>query len=186
MLLDQRRGALAAEDPEKTAPTAARRRSSATEHPTRTIEELARETDPSPFELAEQLAFAIRRTTQDVREGKRKRYTYEEWVEFTRLIQFTDPRSRPSSSGALASHPEGSTSLDADEFGVLNWDWIGENSPMLAHSTEPEWILDRLCESLIRYVSTQEQARAAAQGQVDDQIEEPTLKKERDLGIDES
>jgi potassium channel subfamily K len=179
-------GALSTEDPEKTAPTATRRRSSATERPTRTIEELAHDTDPTPFELAEQLAFAIRRTTQDVREGKRKRYNYEEWVEFTRLIQFTDPRSRPSSSGAGASRPEGSISLDADEFGVLNWDWIGENSPMLAHSTEPEWILDRLCESLIRYVSTQEQARAAAQGQVDDQTEEPTLKKERDLGIDES
>ena len=147
---------------------------------------MARESNPSPFELAQQLAFAIRRTTQDVREGKRKRYKYEEWVEFTRLIQFTDPRSRPTSSGA-GKHRigDGSISVDADEFGVLNWDWIGENSPMLAHLTEPEWILDRLCESLIRYVSTQEQARAAVGGQLDDLSEEPTLKKERDLGIDE-
>ncbi|OKP10754.1 Outward-rectifier potassium channel TOK1 [Penicillium subrubescens] len=157
------------------------------DHPLRTIEELARDENPSPFELAEQLAFAIRRTTHDAREGKRKRYTYEEWVEFTRLIQFTDPHSRPSSSSADRNKPfHSSTSVDEDEYGVLNWDWIGENSPMLAHQSEPEWILDRLCESLVRYVSTQEQARVIARGQIDDVIEEPTLRKERDLGIEES
>jgi potassium channel subfamily K len=57
---------------------------------------------------------------------------------------------------------------------------------MLAHQSEPEWILERLCESLVRYVSTQEQARVVARGQNDDAIEEPTLKKERDLGIEET
>ncbi|KAJ5690095.1 hypothetical protein N7462_004487 [Penicillium macrosclerotiorum] len=169
-------------------PGRVRSRSDDSSHPHRTIEELARETDPSPFELAQQLAFAIRRTTQDARDGKRKRYKYEEWVEFTRLIQFTDPHSRPSSVDT--SQPPvidgGSMSVDEDEFGVLNWDWIGENSPMLAHQTEPEWILDRLCESLIRYVSTQEQAKAAAQGLNEEVVEEATLKKERDLGIEEA
>jgi potassium channel subfamily K len=171
------------QDPEEPAP-----RHSNEEHPTRTIEELARESDPSPYELAQQLAFAIRRTAQDARENKRKRYTYEEWVEYTRLIQFTDPKSRRTSSAAGTQvNGDGSVSVDVDEFGVLNWDWIGENSPMLANSTEPEWILDRLCESLIRYVSTREHAGAAAQGQIDEQeVEEPTLKKERDLGIDET
>ena len=174
-----------AQDPEKTAPPAPRKHSNE-EHPIRTIEELALEPNPSPYELAEQLAFAIRRTTQDAREGKRKRYSYEEWVEYTRLIQFTDPKSRPTSSAnGTQRFGDFSISVDEDEFGVLNWDWIGENSPMLAHNTEPEWILDRLCESLIRYVCTQEQARAA-QDQSDDQVEEPTLQKQRDLGIDEN
>ncbi|OOQ89482.1 ion channel [Penicillium brasilianum] len=155
-------------------------------HPQRTLEELARDANPSPFELAQQLSFAIRRTTHDAREGKRKRYTYEEWVEFTRLIQFTDPNSRPSLH-ADRNHPfQTSTGVDEDEYGVLNWDWIGENSPMLAHQSEPEWILDRLCESLCRYVSTQEHARAASQGHNDDAAEAPTLKKERDLGIEEA
>ncbi|KAJ5098619.1 hypothetical protein N7532_005620 [Penicillium argentinense] len=149
-----------------------------TDHPHRTLEELARDRNPSPYELAQQLAFAIRRTSHDVREGKRKRYSYEEWVEYTGLIQFTSPQSRPTSSGA-AQGQDRSTSVDEDEFGVLNWDWIGDNSPMLAQQTEPEWILDRLCESLVRYVSTQEQARADAQ-------EEATLTKERDLGIEDS
>jgi potassium channel subfamily K len=154
------------------------------DRPHRTIEELASEPNPSPFELAQQLAFAIRRTSEDARVGKRKRYSYEEWVEYTRLIQFTDPRSGPSSAGSQQQHR--GVSVDKDEYGVLNWDWIGESSPMLAHQTEPEWVLDRLCESLVRYVSTQEQARAESQGQGDDAAEAPTLKKEQDLGLEQN
>ncbi|KAF3384317.1 Outward-rectifier potassium channel TOK1 [Penicillium rolfsii] len=169
-----------------STPVVPRRPRPGDNHPLRTIEELARDENPSPFELAEQLAFAIRRTTQDAREHRRKRYTYEEWVEFTRLIRFTDPHVRSNSPTDCNRPFHSSNGVDEDEYGVLNWDWIGENSPMLAHQSEPEWILDRLCESLVRYVSTQEQARALAQGTNDDAVEEPTLKKERDLGIDES
>ncbi|KAJ5325587.1 hypothetical protein MYU51_000367 [Penicillium brevicompactum] len=149
----------------------------ATAHPYRSLEELIR--DPTPLELAQQLAFAIRRATKHAREGKHKRYGYEEWVEFTRLIKFTDPRARPPSQRAQPEAADDSIDLDEDEYGLLNWDWIGENSPMLAKQTEPEWVLDRLCESLIRYVSTQEDRAAGAE------LEEPTLKKERDIGLDE-
>ncbi|OQE27767.1 hypothetical protein PENSTE_c004G05800 [Penicillium steckii] len=157
------------------------------DRPQRTIEELARESNPSPYELAQQLAFAIRRTTHDVREGKRKRYTYEEWVEYTRLIQFTNPRTRPSTSDSQQSRSQQRSqgiSDEEDEFGVINWDWIGESSPMLAHQTEPEWVLDRLCESLVRYVSTQEQAWYESQGRGKDVTEAPTLRKEEDIGIE--
>jgi potassium channel subfamily K len=151
----------------------------ATAHPHRTLEELAR--DPTPLELAQELAFAIRRAAKHAHEGKRKRYCYEEWVEFTRLIQFTDPRARPSSQNSQAMATEVSFDPVEDEYGLLNWDWIGENSPMLAKQTEPEWVLDRLCESLIRYVSTLENNRPG----VDYNPEEPTLKKENDIGLDE-
>lgn len=178
--------ASAASNAQDRAPVLPLRPRSGDGHPLRTIEELARDENPSPFELAQQLAFAIRRTTHDVREGKHKRYTYEEWVEYTRLIQFTDPNSRPRSSAGHGQAFHSSTSVDEDEYGVLNWDWIGENSPMLANQSEPEWIVDRLCESLIRYVSTQEQARVVAGGQNGDVVEEPTLRKERDLGIEEA
>ncbi|KAJ5782427.1 Ion transport 2 [Penicillium paradoxum] len=141
-------------------------------HPHQTLEELAR--DPSPLELAQQLAFSIR---------KRKRYSYEEWVEFTRLIQFTDPRSRLRSSSENQSVSGEYAANTEDEYGLLNWDWIGENSPIVTKQTEPEWVLDRLCESLIRYVSTQEDS-LIGRGYVDP-TEEATLRKERDIGLDE-
>lgn len=164
-----------------------RRSQRASNHPHRTIEELAK-AKPSSFELAQQLAFAIRRTTKDASEGERKWYNYEEWVEFSRLIQFTDPRIRPPSPSSAESRripgsDGGPIEQEEDEFGVFNWDWIGENSPMLAKQTEPEWVLDRLCESLVRYVSTQETKRAARRGQAADEDEEFTLKKESDLGL---
>jgi potassium channel subfamily K len=137
------------------------------ERPIRSMEELANDKNPSDSELAQQLAFAIRQTTRDAVNGHPKRYSYEEWVEFNRMIRFTDP------------NPEG-TMLYEDEYGILNWDWIGETSPMLASQTEPEWVLDRLCESMIRYISTQAQKRNSGMtGAVDE--DEPTLRKEKDI-----
>ena len=83
------------------------------------------------------------------------------------MIRFTDPNA-------------GDTVLYEDEYGILNWDWMGENSPMLASQTEPEWVLDRLCESMIRFISTQAQKRRSdGVGDIDE--DEPTLRKEKDI-----
>ena len=41
---------------------------------------------------------------------------------------------------------------DEDEAGMLEWDWIGDDSPMLADKTEPEWVLEKLCDSLDRFI----------------------------------
>ena len=39
-----------------------------------------------------------------------------------------------------------------DEEGLIEWDWIGEDSPMMSKSSEAEFVLDRLCESMRRYL----------------------------------
>ena len=105
--------------------------------PPPTIDELAEE-DLSEAELTRKLAFAIRRTADDMKHHTQIRYTYEEWVEFTRLIRFTK-------TGAAEN-------LEHDEEveGIVDWDWLSENSPMLSEQSEAEWVLDRLCESLLR------------------------------------
>jgi potassium channel subfamily K len=95
---------------------------------------------PDANALARQLALAIRRTATDLQLDKPREYTYEEWVEFTRLIRF----SAVGEVGAVLRE-------DEDE-GMIEWDWIGEDSPMMAQQTEPEFVLDRLCESLVRYL----------------------------------
>ena len=41
-----------------------------------------------------------------------------------------------------------------EEEGLINWDWIGEDGPMFAPE-EAEFLLDRLCESLTRYMKSQ-------------------------------
>ncbi|KIW14079.1 hypothetical protein PV08_06860 [Exophiala spinifera] len=100
------------------------------------IEELAAE-ELNETELTQRLAWAIRKTADDLQHAPRKRYSYEEWAEFTRLIRFTR---------------NGLEQLQFDEEtdGVVDWDWLEESSPMLSGQTESEWILDRLCESLLR------------------------------------
>jgi len=59
----------------------------------------------------------------------------------------------------------------------VEWDWIGEDSPMLADVGESEWVLDRLCESLNRY--TRKQAR-------DTKARQHQQKKERGKAGDNS
>jgi hypothetical protein len=100
------------------------------------IERLATES-PSEAEMTSRLAWAIRRTADDLQHDPRKRYSYEEWCEFTRLIKF----SQVGMSGL---------EYDEETDGVVEWDWLEESSPMLSGQTESEWILDRLCESLLR------------------------------------
>lgn len=104
-----------------------------------TIDDLARE-DVDTRELGKNLAKAIRRVASDIRGSKKKRYSYEEWVEFTQLIRFT-----------AAGQTEGEEE-EEEEKDLVEWDWIGENSPMMADKSEAEFVLDRLCESLERYV----------------------------------
>ena len=105
--------------------------------PPPTIDELAKE-DLSEAELTKKLAFAIRRTADDMKNHTQSRYTYEEWVEFTRLIRFTK-------TGAAENLEH-----DEEAEGIVDWDWLATNSPMLSEQSEAEWVLDRLCESLLR------------------------------------
>ena len=94
---------------------------------------------PDATALARQLAFAIRRTAHDLMLEKPRDYTYEEWAEFTRLIRFS----------AVGGPGE---ALKEAEEGMIEWDWIGEDSPMMAQGTETQFILERLVESLVRYL----------------------------------
>lgn len=111
--------------------------------PTPTIDELATE-ELSEQALAKRLADTIRKTANDLKldNNDQKRYTYEDWVEFTRLIRFTSKRGREEID-------------DEEEDGLIEWDWIGEDSPMMAGQSEAEFVLDRLCESMTRYIRRQ-------------------------------
>lgn len=104
-----------------------------------TLEKLAEEApEQTEHELARKLAVTIKRVANDLRTPHPKKYNYEEWVDFTRLIRFS--RNTPEE-----------VANEEEEEGLVEWDWIGEDSPMLADISESEWVLDRLCESLNRY-----------------------------------
>lgn len=100
--------------------------------------------------LARQLAQTIKGVAKDLRVHPPKRYSFEDWVRFTKLIRFSPRNHRRN----LETIEEEIAGLEEEE-GLVEWDWLGENSPMLADITEAEWVLDRLCESLTRYTERQ-------------------------------
>jgi len=96
------------------------------------------EKPPDETILARRLAIAIRKVAGDFKAEHQVKYSYEQWAEVTRLIRFTtEPQEE---------------ALREEEQALVEWDWIGENSPMMAGQSEPEFVLDRLCESLTRYM----------------------------------
>jgi potassium channel subfamily K len=119
------------------------------QHPT--IPTLAAEAEddasanPTRASLSRRLALSIKKVSLDFRLPHPKRYTYEEWVEFTRLIRMTTPERLDRDLGTTISN-----NGTENEEGLVNWDWIGNDSPMMSGVTESEWLLDRLCESLVR------------------------------------
>ena len=99
---------------------------------------------PTQASLSRRIALSIKKVSFDLRLDEPKRYSYEEWVEFTRLIRYTTPRRLNQVLGTTL------TNETENEEGLVNWDWLGEHSPMVAGVTESEWLLERLVESLIR------------------------------------
>jgi potassium channel subfamily K len=128
-----------------------------TRHPT--IPTLAAEAEadtstiPTHASLSRRLALSIKKVSADFRLPRPKRYTYEEWVEFTRLIRLTTPERLNRNLGTTISSND-----TENEEGLVNWDWIGDDSPMMSGVTESEWLLERLCESLVRLEKRKEVA----------------------------
>ncbi|KAL8859339.1 MAG: hypothetical protein Q9178_004277 [Gyalolechia marmorata] len=83
------------------------------------LEEIAELHALDEHALARKLGPAIRETANDLRADPPRKYSYEDWVKYTRLIRF----SRLS---------EAELDEEEQEQGLVEWDWIGENSPMMA------------------------------------------------------
>ena len=131
---------------------------------------------PQANDLGRDIARAIRRAVVDMKEDTSRRYTYEEWVEFTRLIRFT------------AKTPE-EVEQEEEVEGLVEWDWIGKDSPMVTGLSEPEFVLDRLCESLGRLMRMVEPRRTSEVPSVDlgDRHNDETTRNHNDsAGDDES
>ncbi|KAG9195290.1 hypothetical protein G6011_00411 [Alternaria panax] len=105
-----------------------------TRHPTVSALANEAETDitnpPTRASLTRRLALSIQMVSLDLKTDK-KRYTYEEWVEFTRLIRLTSPERLDRDLGSDVT-----TFDEENEEGLVNWDWIGDDSPMVSGISE--------------------------------------------------
>lgn len=86
-----------------------------------------------------------------LKESKPRRYTYEQWAWYLRLIG-EDERSAETHrrAKAIKRHQESSDS-DAE----MTWSWIGDRSPLMGSKEESEWILERLVDRLRESLSAE-------------------------------
>jgi potassium channel subfamily K len=96
---------------------------------------------PTEAMLARHISQAIRRVAADITDPDRK-YSFEEWAELTRLIRFTGKPAKKAQQ--------------EEEEDVIDWDWLGDQSPMMANMSEPEFVMEKLCESLARNMKRME------------------------------
>ncbi|KAJ9651351.1 Potassium channel, partial [Neophaeococcomyces mojaviensis] len=138
----------------------------------KTIEELAGE-ELEESQMSQRLAYALRRVADDMKHNPTKRYEYEEWVEFTRLIRFSRLDQVVESSADCEKQLEYDEAVD----GIIEWDWLDSNSPMTSEQSEAEWVLDRLLESLLRTVRKKEAPDVHASASKDNGDEQPRLRR---------
>lgn len=104
----------------------------------------------------------ISRVTQHIRSHPPRKYSFEEWAWYLKLIGEDEgsaethkkpvPRSRKkekrrAADGALLQ-PGGEGRSEGDEPERLQWSWVGSRSPLMGSQEEAEWILEKLEQKL--------------------------------------
>ncbi|KAJ6259602.1 hypothetical protein Dda_5240 [Drechslerella dactyloides] len=122
--------------------------------------------DPIAF-LLHDLAFAVQQLMPDLAGRPPKKYSYEEWTGYLRLLNTPVPGERP---------PDASTPrVDASEKGNgvgeelsrvdSGTDWLAEESPLMSQQSETQWLLTRLCARLEECLRAEkEEARRRKKG----------------------
>ncbi|KIW15199.1 hypothetical protein PV08_05244 [Exophiala spinifera] len=110
----------------------------------------------------------IRKVYTDTTASTPKRYSYDEWVDFLKLLgeDERDPTThRHASALADPTFRQGDTTVDnrkvldlggqegaygkgSDKKKKVKWSWIGNRSPLMGDKEEAEWLLERLFEKL--------------------------------------
>ncbi|KAI8635616.1 voltage-gated potassium channel [Xylariaceae sp. FL1651] len=103
----------------------------------------------------------IRRVTLHLKQSPPRRYTYQEWAWYLRLIGEDEsdasthrkPPKKPRKPDAEREpQPAGKSSANAatanNQQDRPKWSWVGHRSPLMDTREEAEWILDKLCQKL--------------------------------------
>ena len=121
----------------------------------------------------------IAQVTEHLRHQPPRKYTFQEWAWFLRLIgedehnadlhrrAHTKPskKSGRSADGGNDGKDNAKTSLDLnpdhEDPSRLQWSWVGARSPLMGSQEEAEWILDKLTKRLQAELRTTREAIAA-------------------------
>ena len=122
----------------------------------------------------------IRKVQKDVNNSPLKKYTYNEWAWFLRLmgedensakshrkphVKLQDGEGMVIQQAGINDDPDGETP---------QWSWLGLRSPLLGETEEAEWVLERLSETLEKELKKQrDEQRRASSGSGQPRIESP-------------
>ncbi|KAL2042956.1 hypothetical protein N7G274_004014 [Stereocaulon virgatum] len=107
----------------------------------------------------------FRNVMKHVRESPPRKYTYEEWEWFLKLIGENESNSafhRQAPVDVKSDHnkkPDIQHPTDGDNDQVRQWSWIGSRSPLMGETEEAEWVLERLSMTLENELKKQNEAR---------------------------
>ena len=106
------------------------------------------------------LAREIRKVMDDIHESPPKRYTYEEWVWFLKLLDELSPAAADSDRNTAADRQSAHVGASSDGRGGNGpWSWLGDRSVLMADEAEAEWVLKRLCAALEKLLKTSDDQR---------------------------
>ncbi|KAL8808010.1 MAG: hypothetical protein Q9223_004167 [Gallowayella weberi] len=115
-----------------------------------------------------QLVREFRNVMKHLDENPPRRYTYEEWAWFLKLMgededNHTSHRKAPVKvrsdykGNREPDMQQGSTDDQVDEH--RQWSWLGNRSPLMGEMGEPEWVLERLSVTLEKQLKRQHESQ---------------------------
>jgi len=98
------------------------------------------------------LAKEIRQLMKDVDAAPPRQYTYQEWSYYLRLLGKDENDSSQHRKPKVEAERNNNFPTIAAAYGdaknELTWSWLGIRSPLMGSTTEAQWLLQRLVETL--------------------------------------
>lgn len=147
----------------------------------RTAAQLPKDVPEDQYEYAVVLIDEIGRVTQHIRSQPPRKYSFEEWAWYLKLIGedecSAETHHKPvlhsrkkakraaaagvANEGTPGQQSNGEGSSSGNESDKTQWSWVGARSPLMGSQEEAEWILTKLQERLSEQLrATRDEARA--------------------------
>ncbi|MCJ1468608.1 Potassium channel [Pseudocyphellaria aurata] len=107
----------------------------------------------------------LRSVLKHLDESPPRKYTYEEWAWFLRLMgedesSHTSHRKAPIKvKKHLGDQPDLQQGQTDDRDQLQQWSWVGNRSPLMGDTEEAEWVLERLSATLEKELKRQSKSR---------------------------
>jgi len=112
----------------------------------------------------------FRNVLKHLNESPPRRYSYEEWAWFLKLIgedENSDASHRKAPVKVLGGDDNGPDTQQGQSDGkdkeARQWSWLGNRSPLMGELEEAEWILERLSMTLEKEMKKKSEARSSEQ-----------------------